>query len=298
MLLALLGAIMILDRLIAFAFDEFIFILLAEIIIIYSSLYTLRDGLILAFCSSVIILLFGSLYSYIYLPLGILAGLTYSYGIKKDLDRNRLVLILMPIFIIGEIIMTMVVLPMFGFNVYDEIMMMSSSLKEMLNQAGLLGLLEDIFNNIIIIVYIISILVLGILESILVHLFSIYLLKRFKIKDIKIVHLYSIKISKLYTYVSMAMTFLLFAINYVKANTLLLYTCITLGILGSFSLAVVGYIFFIVYGSIVLGKNISLYVFLFGFILMPYSLIILLIAGFLYGSGPLRSYIERKRQGK
>ena len=93
------------------------------------------------------------------------------------------------------------------------------------------------------------------------------------------------------------MTFLFFVAPQFKTHAFIEYTMITLALIGAACLVVVGYIFFIVYGSIVLGKNITLYLILFIILLFPYSLFILLIAGFLYGSGPLKNYIERKRKG-
>lgn len=297
MLLAIVGAVMVIDRLLAFAFDELIFLLIAEVVIIYATMYSLKDALILSFGAAVITILLGNIYSWVYLPLGLIAGFTYAYGIKKELDRSRLLLMVMAVMVIGEIIVTMLVMPLFGLNVYEEIVMMRNSVAEVFESAGVLGLFEDILNNIMVVAYVLSLIIIGVTEAALIHLLSIYLLKRLKIKDIKIVHLYSLKISVPFTYICMLMTFLFFVAPQFKTHAFIEYTMITLALIGAACLVVVGYIFFIVYGSIVLGKNITLYLILFIILLFPYSLFILLIAGFLYGSGPLKNYIERKRKG-
>lgn len=298
MLLAILGAIMVINRLFAFAFDELIFLVAAEIIIIYGAMYTVKDALILSFGAIVITLLLGGIFSYIYLPLGIIAGLTYAYGISKDFDRSRLLLMEILILVLGEVLITMIVLPIFGYSLFEEVAIVTNSMKDVFAQAGILGLVEDLLNNIAVVAFVISLVLTGALEGALIHLLSIYLLKRLKIKNIKIMVLYSLKISPVLTYIAMAMVFALFALSYVKTNEFMQYLCITIGILGGTVLVFIGYIFFIVYGSIVLGKNISFYLILISFLFFPYSIVLLLIFGFLYGSGPLRKYIERKSQGK
>ena len=297
MLLAIVGAVMVLNQLFGYLLDELLFLMYAVCIIIYATKYTLKDGFILAFGIVIITLLLGSVYSYIYMPLGIIAGLAYVYGIKHDLDRGRLLIMEMIIFIIGELLITLLVLPLFGVNFYEEVVIMLDAVKETLNSAGVLGLIEDTLDNMILVIAIFSIMFMGLMEGILIHLLATYLLKRFKIKEVKIMHLYALRIPPLLAYLAMACCFLFFTVNYFKTQPFLLYTAITLALLGAMVLVAMGYIFFMVYGSIVLGRNIGLYIFLLAFILFPYSLIVLMIVGFLYGSGPLRIYIERKSKG-
>lgn len=297
MLLALTGAVMLLDRLLSFAFDELVFLMFAEVIIIYATMYTLKDGAIMAFGAVVLTMLFGGIYAYIYVPLGIIGGMAYAYGIKKDLDRSRLMLIEMGILIIGEVVITMLVMPLFGLSFLKDIQLMITSLSESLKAMGLLGLFEGILENLVVVSYIFGIIFMGVLEGVLVHLLSIYLLARFKIKQIKVIHLYALKIPPIIAYVSMAFVFLFFFTTSVQTHSFFLYLFITLALLGAVALVAMGYIFFIVYGSIVLGKQIGFYVILLSFLFFPYSLLVLLVIGFLYGSGPLKNYIERKRKG-
>ena len=297
MLLALIGAVLVFNQLFAYLFDELLFLLYAVCIIIYATKYTLKDGMILSFGIVIITLLLGSVYSYVYMPLGIIAGITYSYGIKKDFDRSRLLILEIVIFIIGELAITLVVLPIFGIDFFKEMNLMIEGMKGTLIDSGVWDIIGDVMNNMIVIVIIFSIMFMGVMEGILIHLLAIFLLKRFKIKDIKIVHLFALKIKPVFAYLAMAAVFLVFGINYFKTNTLLLYTTTTIALLGGFCLVAMGYIFLIVYGSIVLGKNIALYVILFTFLFFPYSLLVIMILGFLYGSGPLRRYIEGKIRG-
>ncbi len=56
-----------------------------------------------------------------------------------------------------------------------------------------------------------------------------------------------------------------------------------------------GYLFVVLYGVIVLKRNIGGF-FVILALFLPGLLIALIILGFLYGAGPLRDYLERRRQ--
>ena len=60
MLLAIIGAAMLIDRQLSFLFENFIFMAVPVIIIIYSTMYTVGDGGILCFGVLVMGILFGS----------------------------------------------------------------------------------------------------------------------------------------------------------------------------------------------------------------------------------------------
>ena len=58
-------------------------------------------------------------------------------------------------------------------------------------------------------------------------------------------------------------------------------------------LAYYGYLFVVLYGIIVLKRNIGSFFVLLSFVI-PVLLALLVILGFLYGAGPLRTYLEKK----
>jgi len=84
MMLAIVGAAMLLDRQFSYAFDVLISLVMPIIIIIYATKYTLTDGALLCVGLAVICFLFEGLTSttFLYLPVTIITGLGYSYGLK------------------------------------------------------------------------------------------------------------------------------------------------------------------------------------------------------------------------
>ena len=56
-------------------------------------------------------------------------------------------------------------------------------------------------------------------------------------------------------------------------------------------------LFVVLYGVIVLKRNIGVFFVILAFV-FPGLLLMLIMSGFLYGAGPLRDFLERRRQVK
>ena len=80
MLLAIVGALMLLDRQFSYLFDVYIVMMIPVVIIIYAAMYELKDGGILCVCLGILTFIIGSssLNYVFYVPLGIIVGLGYS----------------------------------------------------------------------------------------------------------------------------------------------------------------------------------------------------------------------------
>ena len=74
------------------------------------------------------------------------------------------------------------------------------------------------------------------------------------------------------------------------------YSLMCLGVFSSLILFYYGYLFMIIYLK-KKGGRVNIFLLLLAiFILMPFSYIILLVVGFLYGSGPLRRKLENEKE--
>lgn len=299
MMLAILGALILIDRMTAYWFTEFVVLIAPIIIIMYSAMQTFKDGLLLAVGIVIISFLLGNFQTLyiIYIPVGVITGLAYSYALNKGLDKSTLLFIACATYVVGEIIASYIIYPLLGFPVAQMI----EELKVALTKSGSLGGFDysAIFNSagfefdkILVIIYLISTILMGAMEGLLIHILSIFLLKRFKIKDLGRVNLWDLKPNKVLSYVSFLSLFSFFLRNKITNETVY-YVLITLAILGFVVLMYYGYIFITLYGAIVYRKNIGVIFVLISFI-FPALLIALVIMGFLYGAGPLRNYLEGK----
>lgn len=297
MMLAIMGALILIDRLIAYAFTELVILIAPIIIIMYSAMQSFKDGCLLSIGVLIISFLLGNfqLIYLIYIPVGIVTGLVYSYALIKGMNKSTLLFLSCVTYIIGEIVASYVIYPLLGFPVAQMI----EEFKVSMSAAdSLMGVsYADVFkasgldvDKAFIAIYLIATIITGALEGILIHVLVIFLLKRFKIKDLGRMNIFDIKPNKVVSYISFLSLFTFFFRNKITNETLY-YILFVIALIGGFILIYYGYLFITLYGVIVLRRNIAtLFVILALFV--PVLLVVLIILGFLYGAGPLRSLLE------
>ena len=299
MMLAIVGALILIDRMTAYWFTEIIVLIMPVVIIMYTTMHTFKDGLMLCVGLLIISFLLGNFqFTYlIYVPVGVLTGLSYSYGIKRGMDKRRLLMIAIITYVFGELLATFVIYPLLGFPVAQ----MLEEFKVAMTQAGgitgmdysqIFSLAGLDFGKVLSIVYVISTVLMGAMEGVLIHLLSVFVLKRFKIKDLGTMNLFDMKPSPPLAYAALIMASLSFFVGRFSNETLY-YIMVTLSIIGVIILLYYGYIFVILYGVIVLRRNIGGLVVLACFF-VPGLFFALVIMGFLYGAGPLRNFLESR----
>ena len=296
MLLALLGAFMLIDRyLLALYFDEFVFLLQALIIIIYAAKYSFKDSIWLCIGIAVLTFLFGGTTSWVYCPLAIIGGLTYAYGLLKDWERKKLMIVTFLIFITGELLLTILIMPLFGITVEQSIQELQTSMETILSSTGSLGLISsDMLKNLMMISFGLAIIMTGGMEALLIHFSAVILLKRFRIREIRVTPLNELKISPVYSYIAIIGVVLMFFQNRFADDQFLFLTVTTFSLCCAIFLLVLGFIFVTLYGRIVLRRSIVLLVVI-ALLFVPGAMYGLILLGFLYGSGPLRDYLDTKR---
>ncbi len=310
MLLAIIGAMMYLNLRMANFLDTFVILAIPVVISVYSAMHTLRDGMILSVSIGILGLVMGFAASdpmyIVYFPITVLTGIAYSYGVKKDFSRGKLLLTGVVSFVIGEILATFVFLPFLGFPVKQALDTIAEGFR---NPSGVFGLANEPVNQalnawadqlggrfiqLILVTYILTVVLTGVLEGVLVHILNIFLMRRFRIKEFTRTTLYDLKTSPVVAYGAMLAVILFFFSNGIENETLYgIVMCFSL--IGAIILLYFGYLFLMLYGAIVLKRNLT-FLFIIGFFFFaPFMVVLLIVAGFLYGSGPLRRYLERKR---
>jgi len=293
MMIAIVSALILLDRLVGNWFDTIVVLIAPIVIIMYSCLYSFKDSLLVAIGVLVVSFIFGNTdYIYlIYMPVGVLTGIAYSYALSKNVDRRTLMFISIVVYTIGEFAATFIVYPLLGFPIINQINQMKEMMETM-NYAEafeMVGLSPD---KILIVILLVSTLLLGVMEGILIHLLNIFLLKRFKIKDIGVINIWDLKPNPPLAYACFLSLFTLYLNKYITNETLY-YALFGIAIFGGMILIYFGYIFLLLYCRIVIKKNLAPFVILIAFFI-PVILFGLVLLGFLYGSGPLRTYLEDK----
>ena len=299
MLLAIVGALMLLDRQLSYFFSTIILLLIPVVIAVYSTMYSIKEGGMLCVGLVVLTILFGYLTTYIYMPISIIVGLAVSYGIKKGFDRRKLNIISMFIYIVAELLVAFVISPIFGISVASQLESITTTFNQMMELYGATSI-SSMFSNmssLILICFVASTVLMGLLEGYLTGLLTTFVLKRMKIKDIAIKSPLDIKIPVYLSYVLLAFsalsTILMKIPNFEANYSTITYIAMCLSAVSSLVLAYYGYLFIIIYTNARLGRNRIMLVFLAIILLFPLSYLILIVVGFLYGAGPLRTYLEK-----
>jgi len=299
MLLAIVGALMVLDREFGFLFSDMIVLAMPVMIIFYSTKYEIRDGLVLSVCLIILSIILGNITSYAILPTAIIVGVAYSFGLKKEFSKRKLLALSMIIYIIGEVLTMLVVLPLLGIDYMAlELQAAEQAYEQTSKLMGVASttLINSLSSNFVIVMIIVAIIITSLAEGWIVHMFSIMILTRFKVKEIKKDSLLDFKMSKILAYVLFLATFgLIFILKLDASNEILFYFVASASIISAFVLIYVGYLFIINYGVVVLHKNLTLIGILLVLLLLPFSIIALIVIGFLYGAGPLYDFLQKKR---
>lgn len=296
MLLAIIGALMLLDRQFSYFFDVYIVMIIPVVIIIYSAMYDIKDGAILSVCLLILTFIIGSSsFNYLcYVPLGIIVGLGYSFFLKKNYSKQVLLLASIVLYTIGEIIVAFVLMPIFGIDLAAQINQLKDAFISSSSTLGMDLSLIDL-NVILPLAIVLSTIFMGILEGFLTHVVTLMLLKKFKLKDIDNKSIVPLEPGTKLTYICIILVFLMmlsnrYLTNFISSETIK-YILLSAGMIGFMILCYFGYIYLIIYFRIRFQKNMALYVILGTFLFFPLSLFVLMIVGFLYGSGPLKKYI-------
>ena len=296
MLLAIIGAAMIIDRQLSYAFTNFIVLLVPIVIATYSTMYKVSDGILLCVGLLVFTVLFGSLTTYIYMPISIIVGVAVAVAIEKGFDRRKINFVAIITYTIAEILVVYAIMPLLGVSVSSQISSYIEAFNQMVKYSGMETTINSLIGNLsslMAVMLVASTVLMGILEGFLTSLLTAFVLKRFNIKDIGLNSPLDIKMPVWLAYTLMILTCLyMFVSNGGIENETIKYIVLALSAVASLILVYYGYFFVILYIRKMKMKINIFLVILAIILLLPLSYIILIVVVFLYVSGPLRKIIE------
>lgn len=303
MLLAIIGAVMFINR--QFQVLSVLLVMgVALAITIYGTMYSFKDSLILSFCILIFTFVLGDAGTFLLVPEAILVGIGCSYAVSKNCKTQTYTLVAMVLFIIGELAICFILMPILGLgNITEQAGEFGTLFNEFSNQYAQNGI--DISTAIsmftkpsfLMVLLIVATVFTGILEGYLLSILTRLLLKRLKIKEMGSFSLLSINMKPAVAYV----LFILAASGFVVTTKIMngtdntfYYVLFASSMIPMMVLVYYGYIYFIINTRLSTGRKSGFLVILIVVLTLPLSLYALMIVGFLYGAGPLREKIERK----
>lgn len=302
MLIAIIGALIEIDKLLSSMFSTLIVMMIPIVIIIYSAMYSIKDALV--FC--VALLITGYIvgagtpgFTYIvYIPSGIIVGIGYSLVLRKTHERQKLFLTASILYVAVELLAFAIVLPLLGLSVSSQIVEMKEMVNiitESMTEYGLNSESLSLFSsdNFLVTMLVISTILIGIMEGFITNVLSSFLLKKFKIMEIERGTLLSFQLNPIIAYICIGFMFLQY-FNFENMPEMLQTIRIILPLLSTMLLAFYGYIFICIYFRIT-GRQKMLTLVIISIFLLPTIVIYAFaIIGFLYSAGPLKGVLAAK----
>lgn len=302
-LLGIYGAILVLNRYVLVNMIDTLILIVAAVILIINIMRngnTYTSGMVIGviFLSFV----FGSDNAYIITgtPLGIIEGLILGNGYKNNKNRSTTLFISMAIAAVYELLSILLLMPLFGLNIADDLSFLQETLGGLTNAYENAGINVNTLNiftpSYLKLLVMVSYLITGVVETFIIYAVSNLILRRMKISIPATASITDINIHPLVGYVCMAFTIAFRFISDKPEMNETLFNLISMGaVISMMLLLFVGYVFCLRYGIIVLRKRVGFYVILLTFLLLPISIIVLLIFGFMYIAGPLKQYLYKKQ---
>ncbi len=292
-MLAIFGAFALINRTLGDFFGIFVMLSPAVLIIVYATMHNFSDGIYLAIGLLIIsfIICGADIMYMISVPISIFTGVIYSLAVKKNCNKKILLLISVASYVIGELLTYYVILPIINpVLLQTEYEGLLASIKLFFN------LDVDIPMKVFTLIFIISCIFMGISEGIMIHFFSVILFVKLKIKTLSDVSIFTVKPNKIISYVSMliiiaSLVLSNFNIINIDDNYVLYIVLTILSLISIIVLWFYGYIYIVLYIRTVLKVKVSPLIL---FLLIMTGSILFVIIGFLYGTGPLESVLERK----
>lgn len=212
MMLAITGMLLIMNRQFAGMFETLMFVLSVPITI-YTVKYGMNMGITLSVSASLLSFMFATPTSIFYLISSIFIGLAYAFGVLHNWKNGWLLFIS----VLGNLIVTIITViimgAIFGYDIEEEIKLFS----ELVPDVGSMDI-----QSIVTIVVFLSYLGIAIMQAMIIHMISIEMMKRFKIKVIQMKNVFDLQFPK-WSAVFIVISYIIyFALSYINVDKVIM----------------------------------------------------------------------------
>lgn len=177
MMLSIIAVFLIINLQTAGLLELYAVWLLPLPIIFYEVKFGFKASLVMSIAALILSFLLGSLMTLFYVTSAIVIGLVYGYGVSKDKDNGWLIFFTTLFSAISTFLEMYVFASFFGYDLVAETHEIVNALK---NIEGLI--VPANLESLVLAIYPLALFFMAFLQAIIVHLFSLYMLKRLKIK--------------------------------------------------------------------------------------------------------------------
>ncbi len=293
MMCALFGMVLLINRQFAEVLEIFFVFVLPLPLIVYTVKYGVKSGLVCAVSISFLSLMISSFTSMIYSIMSILIGLVYGALVRKKASSSILISVTMILTMILEVLCMIVFASLFGYDLIADAAMIEEMFLQAMQSFGIPeSSIPMLSANFFVMIAIVSILLTGIMEGFLVHLFAGLILKRLKIEAKAFTPLSMWYVPKWVGFVCAMLYIASQMIQYADVSETVQLIVMAAGIMGALVLVLFGYVACLLFAMVKYKKNITLILILLFVLIWP----LLAVMGFFYiTSDEFRQELVRRR---
>lgn len=269
MMCALFGLVLLLNRQFAGILEIFFVYILPLPLIVYTVKHGFRSGCVCAVSISFLSLMISSFSSMVYSIMAVVIGLIYGQMCRRNVSNGVIIAVTMLLTMALEVCCCIVFSGLFGYDVFADAQM----LMEAFDAAGMV-IPGDLGMNFFLMIAVLSVILTGVMEGILVHVLANFLLKRLKIevKAIKPIALWNVP--KWIGYVCALCFVANSLVQYAEVSETMMLAVLAFGTVGTLILVFFGYIACLLIGMVKYKKNLTLIlILLFMFIWPVYAVL-------------------------
>ncbi len=183
MLIAIFAIFLLLNRQTAGLFEEAFIYLFPIPMVAYSSKYDLKSSLMVFFGMACFSFFFGTFTSIFYAISSALLGLIFGTCLRRKVDLSVTMVLVMGLSAVFNILSTITLASLFGYNINEEISEMQSMMNSVLSSTGAAGAVYDSITSPDFLkrMMIVSMAILGIVQGFIIYQLSLILLRRLRI---------------------------------------------------------------------------------------------------------------------
>ena len=136
MIVAIFGVLLLVNRQTGGMFEGFFMFIFPIPMVAFSAKYGFKDSLPVFVCTILIAFFFGTFTGIFYAVSMSFVGMVYGSCIKAQVDMNRTLILVMILSAAAELLCTIALASVAGFDINADIMAMQERMNTMLTQAG------------------------------------------------------------------------------------------------------------------------------------------------------------------
>ena len=192
MMVAMIGAFLLIDRQLAHVLEAFLFWAFPLPILLFTVKYGLRDGIICGICAILVSFIFATTDSVFLVICSVGMGIVYGYGVYKQKRNLSLLIQTFIISLFYYVVTTYLFASFFGYDMIEE----GKAMYEMMQPIFQNQPLTTNVDRFVEVIFFIVLILTPLLQTILVHLCAVVLLKRLHLAEIKMKSLAEVSMPK------------------------------------------------------------------------------------------------------